>query len=46
MGRYEEVMALMQQIIEADPKDKRAATLAKQAKTELDQKIKLGSSNG
>ncbi len=44
-GSYMECLQLMKQILGADPKDQRAAALAKQAKTEIDQKGKASSSN-
>ncbi|RYZ49948.1 MAG: tetratricopeptide repeat protein [Proteobacteria bacterium] len=43
-GRFEVTARLMKQITDADPKDKRASALAKQAKAELEQKA--NSSNG
>ncbi len=42
IGRYDECIRLMKQISDADPKDKRAAALSKQAKTEMEQKAKSG----
>jgi Flp pilus assembly protein TadD len=45
IGNFQDCLKLMNQILTADPKDKRAAALAKQAKSELEQKSKATSSN-
>lgn len=45
-GYHADCLKLMQSILEADPKDKRAAALAKQAKGELEQRTIATSSKG